>query len=358
VGTRDLRTLWSPSVSLNQERDKGAKQLFIVIIIIILNLLFLKSPPRNPLLADLIIATLFLLKFSISPGVCAVHRFQFQATSALWSKASNLHYSLMRLSPPPPPPSPAKHTQLFYAKLRHSRGGCQAEPSRPSMTDPAWHPHGGQLTGRECPWPSDTMKSRASWIMWSPLCEIQVPKLRSHILKINTTTTSARLLLHDLVSSATPTRENQRQNFLFENTRESQQKKKDSDLDQLQSRFFLSSLLLFSPLSSSSSSLACSSATLLLQATLFSSFLCPPPPLLSPVAAHRSSSRPHSARAGNQRTTVPAPPVLGTKERPCPFHPCRGPESQPAFCDGPGPTPPTAGRSAVCDELELRHGQT
>jgi hypothetical protein len=55
--------------------------------------------------------------------------------------------------------------------------------------------------------------------------------LRSHILKINTTTTSARLLLHDLVSSATPTRENQRQNFLFENTRESQQKKRDPDLD-------------------------------------------------------------------------------------------------------------------------------
>jgi hypothetical protein len=40
---------------------------------------------------------------------------------------------------------------------------------------------------------------------------------------------------------------------------------------------------------------------------------------------------------------VPAPPVLGTRERPCPFHPCRGPESRPAFCDGPGPAPPTAG---------------
>jgi hypothetical protein len=48
-----------------------------------------------------------------------------------------------------------------------------------------------------------------------------------------TTTTSARLLLHDLVSLAMPARENQRQNFLFENTRESQQKKKDLDLDQL-----------------------------------------------------------------------------------------------------------------------------
>jgi hypothetical protein len=40
---------------------------------------------------------------------------------------------------------------------------------------------------------------------------------------------------------------------------------------------------------------------------------------------------------------VPAPPVLGTRERSCPFHPCMGPESQPAFCDGPDPTPPTAG---------------
>ncbi len=50
-----------------------------------------------------------------------------------------------------------------------------------------------------CPWPSDIVKSPGSpihvlkimcqknsrsWIMWSPLCEIQVPKLRSHILKI------------------------------------------------------------------------------------------------------------------------------------------------------------------------------
>jgi hypothetical protein len=37
----------------------------------------LKSPPRNPLLADLITTTLFLLKFSFSSGVCAVHRSQF-----------------------------------------------------------------------------------------------------------------------------------------------------------------------------------------------------------------------------------------------------------------------------------------
>jgi hypothetical protein len=44
------------------------------------------------------------------------------------------------------------------------------------------------------------------------MCEIQVPKLRSHILKISSTTTSAitttsaKLLLHDLVSSATAER--------------------------------------------------------------------------------------------------------------------------------------------------------
>jgi len=87
---------------------------------------------------DLITATLFLLKFSFSPGVHAVHRSQFQATSALWSKASNLHYSLVRLPPLPPPP--AKHTQLSYVGLRHSRGGCLAGPGRPSVTDPARHP--------------------------------------------------------------------------------------------------------------------------------------------------------------------------------------------------------------------------
>jgi hypothetical protein len=57
--------------------------------------------------------------------------------------------------------------------------------------------------------------------------------------------------------------------------------------------------------------------------------------------AQHSSSRPRSARAGNQRTTMPAPLVLGTRERPCPFHPCRGPKSRPAFCDGPASAPPT-----------------
>jgi hypothetical protein len=35
--------------------------------------------------------------------------------------------------------------------------------------------------------------------------------------------------------------------------------------------------------------------------------------------------------------------VLGTRERPSPFHPCRGPKSRPTFCDGPGLAPPTAG---------------
>jgi hypothetical protein len=83
-------------------------------------------------------------------------------------------------------------------------------------------------------------------------------------------------------------------------------------------------------LSSSSSSLACISATFLLQATL--------PPCWEP-----KNGRARTARVGNQRTAVPAPPVLGTKERLCLFHPCRGPKSWPAFYDGPGPAPPTVG---------------
>jgi hypothetical protein len=79
-------------------------------------------------------------------------------------------------------------------------------------------------------------------------------------------TTSARLLLHDLVSLTTPVRENQRQN-VFENTRESQEKKEIMIL--ISSNQDLSSLL-FSPLSSSSSSpsLNYNSAAFLLQATL------------------------------------------------------------------------------------------
>lgn len=99
-----------------------------------------------------------------------------------------------------------------------------------------------------------------------------------------TTTTSARLLLHDLVSSATPAGENQRQN-LFENTRDSQEKKRDPDLHRLQSRSLFSSLL----------------SSVLLFLLLLQQRSAPPPGY--------------------------APPVLGTRERPCPFRPCRGPES-------------------------------
>ncbi len=142
--------------------------------------------------------------------------------------------------------------------------------------------------------------------------------MRSHILKI-TTTTSARLLLHDLVSSTTLARENQRHNFLFENTRESQQKKKDRDLDKLQSRSLFSSFLFFSSLLCppppllSPAAVQCSSSRPR-SSLIFSSFLCPPPPFFSHVAAQRSSSRPRSARAGNQRMAVPVPPVQGTRE--------------------------------------------
>jgi hypothetical protein len=32
--------------------------------------------------------------------------------------------------------------------------------------------------------------------------------------------------------------------------------------------------------------------------------------------------------------------VLGTRERLCPFHLCKGPKSRPTFCHEPGPTPP------------------
>jgi len=62
VGTRDLRTLWSPSVTLNQERHTKAQSSFLFFYFYFLNLLFLKSPPWNLLLADLIIV--FLNSFS------------------------------------------------------------------------------------------------------------------------------------------------------------------------------------------------------------------------------------------------------------------------------------------------------
>jgi hypothetical protein len=134
-------------------------------------------------------------KLSFSPGVRAVHRSQFQATSALWSKASNLHYSLIDFRPRPRPrrpPSPNTHNSLTtgsvtavgvpgrarsafsdepspapptagdwpagsaepgsvgsyksYAGLRHSCGGCRAGPDWPFVTDPASTPHCERLT--------------------------------------------------------------------------------------------------------------------------------------------------------------------------------------------------------------------
>jgi len=93
------------------------------------------------------------------------------------------------------------------------------------------------------------------------------------------------------------------------------------------------------------------SAPIKISLLFFSSLLCPPPPLLSPAVAQRSSSRPRSPRARNQIMAVPALPVLGTRERLCPFHPCRGPKSQSAFCDGPGSAPPRRARSVEIREF-------
>jgi hypothetical protein len=93
-------------------------------------------------------------------------------------------------------------------------------------------------------------------------------------------------LLHDLVSSATPARENQRHN-LFENTRDSQEKKE---------------ILIFIGCNQDLSSL---------------------------LSSPRSSSSSLLSRLQQRRAPPPgyAPPVLRTRERPCPFRPCRGPES-------------------------------
>jgi len=79
-------------------------------------------------------------------------------------------------------------------------------------------------------------------------------------------------------------------------TRESRKRKKEILILIISNQDL--SPLLFSPLSSSSSSLACSSAALLLQATLR--------PCWEP-----ENGRARTARAGNQRTAVPVPPVQG-----------------------------------------------
>ncbi len=137
-----------------------------------------------------------------------------------------------------------------------------------------------------CPWPSDTVKS----------CASTPPPPAGFCFTIWFPQQRQRKKTRDRTSCL--------------KTRESRNRKKEI-LILISSNQDLSSLLFSSLL-------------------FFSSLLCPPPPLLSPTAAQRSSSRPHS-------------PVLGTKERPCPFHPCRGSESRLAFCDRPGPTPPTVG---------------
>jgi len=45
----------------------------------------------------------------------------------------------------------------------------------------------------------------------------------------------------------------------------------------------------------------------------------------------RPGSAPCTMNSVGGNPGVLAPPVLGTKERPCPFYPCRGPESRPAL---------------------------
>jgi hypothetical protein len=150
VGICDLRTLWSPPVSLNQERHTQRRK---TVFLFILNLLFLKSPPWNPLLANLITATLFLLKFSFSPGVRAVHRSQFQATAAL---PRQTHTTVLRRAPSQPwgvpgwawsafcdEPGPTPCTVVSVGGNPGVQGArpvfreCRAGPGRPFVTDPS-----------------------------------------------------------------------------------------------------------------------------------------------------------------------------------------------------------------------------
>jgi len=136
VGTRDLRTLWSPSVTLNQERHTKAQSSFLFFYFYFLNLLFLKSPPWNLLLADLII---FFLN-SLSPQGSVLFTIP-SSKQPLPSGAKQATYTTHSWNFRPCHAAlPAKHTQLSYARLCHSRGGCRAGPGRPFVTDPARHP--------------------------------------------------------------------------------------------------------------------------------------------------------------------------------------------------------------------------
>ncbi len=92
----------------------------------------------------------------------------------------------------------------------------------------------------------------------------------------------------------------------------------------------------------------------------FSSLLCPPPPLLLPAATQRSSSRPRSPRAGNQRTVVPVPPVQGTREPAGLLWQTRlgTPHGGPGRWKSGSPRVPGRAWSAFCDGPELRDRQT
>jgi hypothetical protein len=131
-------TVKSP-VSLNQERDtQRRKTTFYFYFYFIYFIVFEKSPMKSVAGRP----HYCFLKFSFSPRVRAVHRSQFQATSALWSKTNNLHYSLMRLPPSPPPPSPPNtHNSLTPGSIT-AMGGVGPGPvgllwrtRAPSQTD-------------------------------------------------------------------------------------------------------------------------------------------------------------------------------------------------------------------------------
>ncbi len=139
VGTHDLRTLWNPLVSLNQDRHTKAQSSLLFFIFLNLNLLFLKSPQWNLLLVDLITATLFLFKFSslLCPpppllSLATAHRFFSRPCS---TRAGN-----QRTAVPVPP---VQGTRELADLLWRTRPDTRHDgPNRPKSGSPELSPIG------------------------------------------------------------------------------------------------------------------------------------------------------------------------------------------------------------------------
>jgi hypothetical protein len=151
VGTRDLRTLWSPPVSLNQERDtQRRKAVFILFLIYFYNYCFWKVPHEIRCWSTSLLQHFSSLN-SLSPQGSVLFTVP-SSKQRLPSGAKQATYTTHswdfrpRHRRPPPPNTHNSITSGFVTAV----GGAGPGPVGLLWWTRLGTPHGGWLTGREC----------------------------------------------------------------------------------------------------------------------------------------------------------------------------------------------------------------